>query len=304
MSRSLPVVALLVDIENIKISIPLETAILKMFPAVEMIKIAVGNWKLLRLDEELLARGYHLFHVPTGQDLADLEIINLSWLIKDCRELVIVSNDKIFMKLAHQFHAQARIVYFVYYSRPTSKFIITRSQVLTVEDPELPIINIDTQPIVASKKALAIESNIKRSRFDSPDRLAEALKKLAAENPSVQTESALASKFHKQFGIKASIAVTTCQIKGTFNQFISDRGILSGLDNRQLLITKIRDIVQKYPELAGDSSRLSNKFKELYKLSISEEMKQTGIPGKCSQLINEIRPTTKRAEAGGNHDRN
>lgn len=70
MSRLLPVVALLVDIENIKISIPLETAIIKIFPAVEMIKIAVGNWKLLDLDRELLARGYHLVHVPTGHNSA------------------------------------------------------------------------------------------------------------------------------------------------------------------------------------------------------------------------------------------
>jgi hypothetical protein len=289
MSRLLPVVALLVDIENIKISIPLETAIIKIFPTVEMIKIAVGNWKLLDLDRELLARGYHLVHVPTGHNSADLEIINLSWLIKDFSELVIVSNDKIFRNTAHQFHAQNKMIHFVYHCPSTSNFIITKSQILLIEEPEALRIKLDSQLIVDSKKALTTSSTTKQLPFDSPDRFAQALKKLITKNPSIKTEAALASEFHKKFGIKASKAVTACQISGTFNQFISDNKILAGLDKRKSLIAKITDLVQQYPELAGDSSGLGNKFKQLYGISISEQMKQAGISGKSSKLMNEIK---------------
>jgi hypothetical protein len=140
-------IALLVDIENIKISAALETAIIKLFPPAEMIKIAVGNWQLLKgVDQELVDRGYHLFHVPTGKNNADHELINLGWMLKDASELIIVSNDKIFIQFAYKLKFGIKATSIVYYSQPQAAFVITKTQVLIPESKQVPISPLESVP--------------------------------------------------------------------------------------------------------------------------------------------------------------
>jgi hypothetical protein len=294
MDRSSSDIAVLVDIENIRISIELETAIVKMFPSVDIVKIAVGNWKLLNLDRELQSRGYHLFHVPTGRDNADREILNLSWLIKDCRELVIVSNDKIFIQLVHQFNSGSKTTYIVYRSR--SQFIITKSQILVVEEQKIlpttqPIITVQAQSSPVARKAQKLEHTDtidKSNQFTSQSELIQVFKKLAIENRSINTPQHLATEFHKKFGVKASSAIASCQILGSFNKFITDNKILSILQTREKLAIDIKKILDAHPTIAKDSAQVGTKFKQMYGVSITEQMKSIGITGKSSKFIAQL----------------
>jgi hypothetical protein len=98
--NQLPPLVLIVDVENIRPPAALEQSVSNAFSGINMLKIAVGNWKLLNCDRDLQARGYHLVHVAQGKDAADLEICHLTDLLGHGTKVVVVSNDKIFLNLA------------------------------------------------------------------------------------------------------------------------------------------------------------------------------------------------------------
>lgn len=299
MSESPSGVAILVDIENIKISVALETEIAKIFPGEEIIKIAVGNWQLLKLDLELRERGYQLFHVPTGRDNADREIINLGWLLKSHAKLVIVSNDKIFFQFVHQFNASGKTAYLVYHSKSQAGFAIVNPRVLLYDDMKVfstksttkihPKTDID---IIKSpkNKENSLEKNIDLSpQFTSPVQLAQALHKIVTQKRTIVSPEALAGEFHKQFSIKASTALIQCKFSGNFTKFINDHQIIIGNNPKEELINSIRELIQSHPQLATDSGKMGHEFKKKFNVSISEKMKQVGISGKCTNLISQVR---------------
>jgi NYN domain len=294
MNKSSSGIALIVDIENIKISTAMETAIVNLFPEQEIIKIAVGNWRLLNLDSEMRSRGYHLFHVPTGHDNADLEIINLGWLLKDYHELIIVSNDNIFIQFVHQVNSRGKTAYIVYRSKSQSGFIITKPQILLAERQNLAIGNLTTnfkfQPIPGPDPRSALDSIAADGLFTSEPQFTQALEQLIAQNKTISTPEALASEFHKKFGIKVSIAVAECQIPVNFNKFVIDNGILSVSNAREELVANIREIIRTDPDLATDPARMGHEFKKLYGIAISEKMRQVGVLGNFRKFIAEIQP--------------
>jgi hypothetical protein len=281
MKQSSPGIALLVDIENIKISVALESAIIKIFPPVEMIKIAVANWQLLKgIDLELLDRGYHLFHVPTGVNNADYELINLGWMLNDVSELIIVSSDRFFIRFASQLKFGLKATSVVYYSKTQSAFVITKTQVLPIEDE-----------LVSTIQSKAGSKSCDQTHpFTSQPQFAQALKQLVAKNKSINSSAALGTEFHKEFGVKASSVITQCQIPVSFAKFIIDNEILSDASSKDELITNIRQLIKSHPDLVKEPGRLGGEFKKIYGISISEQMKQIGITGKLSKFIAEIQP--------------
>jgi AraC-like DNA-binding protein len=293
MHQSSPGIALLVDIENIKISAALEAAIIKLFPPATMIKVAVGNWQLLKgIDQELVDRGYHLFHVPTGKNSADNELINLGWMLKDADELIIVSNDKIFIQFAYKLKFGIKATSIVYYSQPQSAFVITKTQVLMPEtpvnqlNPECKSVKaiedqVDKQPVAADKK---------QALFASQLQLAKALKKLVSENRAINSPGVLGGEFQKKFGISPSSVISNLPAPVSFTKFIADNKILADISPKDELITSIRKIIKQHPNLAKEPGRISAEFKKVYGVSISEKMKQLNIVGKLSNFISEIQP--------------
>ncbi len=281
MKQSSPSIALLVDIENIKISVALESAIIKIFPSVEMIKIAVANWQLLKgIDLELLDRGYHLFHVPTGVNNADYELINLGWMLNDVSELIIVSSDKFFIQFASKLKFGLKVTSVVYYSQKQSAFVITKTQVLPIEDE-----------LVSTIQSKAGSKSCNQTHpFTSQPQFAQALKQLVAKKKSINSPAALGTEFHKEFGVNASSVITQCQIPVSFTKFIIDNGILSDTSSKDKLINNIRQLIKSHPDLVKEPGRLSGEFKKIYGVSISERMKQIGITGKLSKFIAEIQP--------------
>ncbi len=288
-------IALLVDIENIKISAALEATISKLFPTTtKMIKIAVGNWQLLKgIDQELVDRGYHLFHVPTGKNNADHELINIGWMLKDAGELIIVSNDKIFIQFACKLKFGGKATSIVYYSQAQSAFVITKTQVLI---PEIPVSitsesgsqiakntqnRLEKQPAAVSSEPMA---------FTSHSQLTKVLKELVSENKSINSPGVLGGEFRKKFGVSASSIISNLPAPVSFTKFVAENGILTDMSPKDELIINIRNLIQKHPNLAKDPGRISTEFKKIYGVSISEKMKQLNILGKLSNFISEIQP--------------
>jgi AraC-like DNA-binding protein len=297
MHQSSTGIALLVDIENIKISTALEAAIINMFLPTTVIKIAVGNWQLLKgIDQELVDRGYHLFHVPTGKNNADHELINLGWMLKDTDELVIVSNDKIFIQFAHKLKFGIKATSIVYYSQPQSAFVVTKTQVLLTEAKQLPKkskleINAQRTEITEVKKdGQSLTARSELISFSSQLQLTKALKKLVSENKSINNPGTLGGEFRKKFGISASSIIANFPAPVSFTKFVVENEILADMSPKDELITNIRKLIQAHPNLAKESGRISTEFKKIYGVSISEKMKQLNIPGKLSNFIAEIQP--------------
>ncbi len=288
-------IALLVDIENIKISATLESAIVNLFPAATIIKIAVGNWQLLKgIDQELVDRGYHLFHVPTGKNNADHELINIGWMLKDAGELIIVSNDKIFIQFAYKLKFGIKATSIVYYSQPQSAFVITKTQVLI---PEISISKLssesNSESVTVTKNTAdkqSIATNNKQISFASQLQLAKALKKLVSENKSIDNPGALGGEFRKKFGISASSVIASLPAPVSFAKFVVENKILADMNPKDELITNIRKLIQLHPNLAKDPGKISTEFKKIYGVSISEKMRQLNILGKLSKFISEIQP--------------
>ncbi len=286
MHQSSSGIALLVDIENIKISAVLEAAIIKLFSPATMIKVAVGNWQLLKgIDQELVDRGYHLFHVPTGKDNADNELINLGWMLKDVGELIIVSSDKIFIQFAYKLKFGIKATSIVYYSQPQSAFVITKTQVLI---PEIPISKLDSESNVSDKQSISTSSE--QISFASQLQLTKALKKLVSENTSINNPGTLGGEFRKKFGISASSIIANFPAPVSFTKFIVENGILADMSPKDELIINIRKLIKAHPHLAKDPGKISAEFKKIYGVSISEKMKQLNILGKLSKFISEIQP--------------
>jgi hypothetical protein len=273
-----PAVALFVDIENIRISTELETAIVKMFPSAEILKIAVANFRLLSLDRELQQRGYHLFHVPSGSDNADREILNLSWLVKDYQKIVIVSNDKIFIKFIHEHNGTGKRVYIVHRSK--SNFVITTSRPLLIEEG----------PPNGQENQLEFTNNPpnKNIQFTSPDQLIQALKSLVNNNRTINNPSKLAVEFQRKFGLKVSIAIKICKISTNFNQLVLNHNIIPTHDPKHQLITDLKELINQNPNLAQNPSLIGTKFRQMYGISISAKMKEVGLTGTPGKLLDQI----------------
>jgi hypothetical protein len=288
-------IALLVDIENIKISAELETAIFNLFPPAPIIKIAVGNWQLLKgVDQELVDRGYHLFHVPTGKNNADHELINLGWMLKDADELIIVSNDKIFIQFAYKLKFGIKATSVVYYSQPQAAFVITKTQVLIPKTPITKLNSESNAQNVTITNDTADNKNIsssdKQMLFVSQLQLTKALKRLVSENKSINNPGTLGGEFQKKFGISASSVIASLPAPVSFTKFITDHKILADTSPKDELITNVRKLIQQHPSLTKDPGRISTEFKKIYGVSISAEMKRLNIVGKLSKFISEIQP--------------
>ncbi len=111
---------LLLDAENLKLDLNVETFLASLCKYPLQIKIAFANWKnptMGKQDSELYERGYQLQHVPGGKDSADGKMIALGASIlrsyPTVKEVFVCSCDHILTHLCNQLQTQGLTVYWV-----------------------------------------------------------------------------------------------------------------------------------------------------------------------------------------------
>ncbi len=111
---------LLLDAENLKLDINVETFLASLCKYPLQVKIAFANWKnptMGKQDSELYERGYQLQHVPGGKDSADGKMIALGSSIlrsyPTVKEVFVCSCDHILTHLCNQLQTQGLTVYWV-----------------------------------------------------------------------------------------------------------------------------------------------------------------------------------------------
>ena len=277
---------LIVDIENLKISPTLEQAIANAFGGVAMLKIAIGNWKILKNDRELHDRGYYLFHSPQGKDAADLEICHSIDLLSDGTKIVIVSNDKIFIDRATRSREiEDKSIYIV--RKYLSKYFLSEWMLLLDEQE----VKVDPAPQQIFVEHDSIE-------FTNEQELVIELKRLIEQN-QITALNMLGHQFKTIHGIAVKEVIKALKIDQTFDKFVVNRQILSiqpkaakssqkntvaKLD-RSTLIDKIKALILARPQLAKDACKFCYYWNQTNGISLSEQMKQAGITGKPGTLL-------------------
>jgi len=120
-SLSVPGISiLLLDAENLKLNIKIETFLASICKSDLQVKIAFANWRnsnMGKQDSELYERGYQLVHVPGGKDSADGQMIAFGASIlrqyPTVKEVFVCSCDQILTHLCNQLQNQGITVYWV-----------------------------------------------------------------------------------------------------------------------------------------------------------------------------------------------
>lgn len=277
---------LIVDIENLKPPLALERSISNAFSGIGITKIAVGNWKLLSCDRELKSRGYHLFHIPQGQDAADIEICDLTNLLGNGTKIVIVSNDNIFIDLAARLHEiEDKSIYIV--RKLQNKYCLSEWMYLLEEQ------------VILESPAKTENSP---QKFISDRELVNVLKTLIKEH-NITTHNNLGSKFKDRYGIDVKEAIKSLNINQTFTDFLNSRGIMpttnesspatlinapSSSSEQSELIDKLKTLIGQNPSLKADVGKLCHLWKAQHQVSLHSSMKQAGISGKPGSLVTRV----------------
>ncbi|MEG4109895.1 NYN domain-containing protein [Microcoleus sp. S13_C5] len=211
-TNSLPVgiAILLLDVENLQLTIETEKFLEGICHYPIQIKVAFANWRSMgKKDAEFHQRGYQLIHVPPGKDSADLKMATVGASIfvhyPTAKEIFVCSSDRALTHLSNTLQAHGLTVFQV--RKQIDKIIVLNSKTGQVETHSLV-----TTPEITPLEQLVIQLKelIKKEQ-----------KRTSTQWIKLSTVSAL---FRENYGL-------------VLNQVVA----------HHLLGTKTRDIFLKYP---------------------------------------------------------
>lgn len=211
-TNSLPagIAILLLDVENLQLTIETEKFLEGICHYPVQIKVAFANWRSMgKKDAEFHQRGYQLIHVPPGKDSADLKMATVGASIfvhyPTAKEIFVCSSDRALTHLSNTLQAHGLTVFQV--RKQIDKIIVLNSKTGQIETHSLA-----TLPEITPVEQLVIQ-------------LKELIKKeqqrTSAQWIKISTISAL---FKENYGLA-----------------------LNQLAEQHLLGNKTRDIFLKYP---------------------------------------------------------
>ncbi|MEG4274328.1 MULTISPECIES: NYN domain-containing protein [unclassified Microcoleus] len=201
---------LLLDVENLQLTIETEKFLEGICHYPIQIKVAFANWRSMgKKDAEFHQRGYQLIHVPPGKDSADLKMATVGASIfvhyPTAKEIFVCSSDRALTHLSNTLQAHGLTVFQV--RKQIDKIIVLNSKTGQVETHSLV-----TTPEITPLEQLVIQ-------------LKELIKK---EQKRTSTQwiklSTISALFKENYGL-------------VLNQVVA----------HHLLGTKTRDIFLKYP---------------------------------------------------------
>jgi hypothetical protein len=109
---------LLLDAENLNLTVDIETFLGEVCTYPIQIKIAFANWRSMgKKDLEFHNRGYELIHVPAGKDSADVKMATVGSSIfvhyPNAKEVLVCSSDEVLTHLCNTLQTHGLNVYLV-----------------------------------------------------------------------------------------------------------------------------------------------------------------------------------------------
>lgn len=230
----LGIAILLLDVENLQLTIETEKFLEGICHYPIQIKVAFANWRSMgKKDAEFHQRGYQLIHVPPGKDSADLKMATVGASIfvhyPTAKEIFVCSSDRALTHLSNTLQAHGLTVFQV--RKQIDKIIVLNSKTGQVETHSLVTI-----PEITPLEQLVIQ-------------LKELIKK---EQQRASTQwiklSTISSLFRDTYGL-------------VLNQVVA----------HHFLGTKTRDIFLKYPTdfVIHKPSATSQTYVTLFEVKLS-----------------------------------
>ncbi|MEG5171990.1 NYN domain-containing protein [Microcoleus sp. B3-D7] len=235
-TNSLPIgiAILLLDVENLQLTIETEKFLEGICHYPIQIKVAFANWRSMgKKDAEFHQRGYQLIHVPPGKDSADLKMATVGASIfvhyPTAKEIFVCSSDRALTHLSNTLQAHGLTVFQV--RKQIDKIIVLNSKTGQMETHSLV-----TVPEITPLEQLVVQLKelIKKEQ-----------KRTSTQWIKVSTVSAL---FRENYGL-------------VLNQVVA----------HHLLGTKTRDIFLKYPTdfVLHKPSEVSQTYVTLFEVRLS-----------------------------------
>ena len=235
-TNSLPIgiAILLLDVENLQLTIETEKFLEGICHYPIQIKVAFANWRSMgKKDAEFHQRGYQLIHVPPGKDSADLKMATVGASIfvhyPTAKEIFVCSSDRALTHLSNTLQAHGLTVFQV--RKQIDKIIVLNSKTGQMETHSLV-----TVPEITPLEQLVIQLKelIKKEQ-----------KRTSTQWIKLSTVSAL---FRENYGL-------------VLNQVVA----------HHLLGTKTRDIFLKYPTefVLHKPSEVSQTYVTLFEVRLS-----------------------------------
>jgi hypothetical protein len=230
----LGIAILLLDVENLQLTIETEKFLEGICHYPIQIKVAFANWRSMgKKDAEFHQRGYQLIHVPPGKDSADLKMATVGASIfvhyPTAKEIFVCSSDRALTHLSNTLQAHGLTVFQV--RKQIDKIIVLNSKTGQMETHSLVTI-----PEITPLEQLVIQLKelIKKEQ-----------KRTSTQWIKVSTVSAL---FRENYGL-------------VLNQVVA----------HHLLGTKTRDIFLKYPTdfVLHKPSEVSQTYVTLFEVKLS-----------------------------------
>ncbi|MEG4117778.1 NYN domain-containing protein [Microcoleus sp. N9_B4] len=235
-TNSLPIgiAILLLDVENLQLTIETEKFLEGICHYPIQIKVAFANWRSMgKKDAEFHQRGYQLIHVPPGKDSADLKMATVGASIfvhyPTAKEIFVCSSDRALTHLSNTLQAHGLTVFQV--RKQIDKIIVLNSKTGQVETHSLVTI-----PEITPLEQLVIQLK---------ELIQKEQKRTSTQWIKLSTVSAL---FRETYGL-------------VLNQVIA----------HHLLGTKTRDIFLKYPTdfVLHKPSEVSQTYVTLFEVRLS-----------------------------------
>ncbi len=211
-TNSLPIgiAILLLDVENLQLTIETEKFLEGICHYPIQIKVAFANWRSMgKKDAEFHQRGYQLIHVPPGKDSADLKMATVGASIfvhyPTAKEIFVCSSDRALTHLSNTLQAHGLTVFQV--RKQTDKIIVLNSKTGQVETHSL-VTLLEITPL--EQLVIQLKELIKKEQ-----------QRTSTQWIKLSTISAL---FRENYGL-----------------------VLNEVVSHHLLGTKTRDIFLKYP---------------------------------------------------------
>ncbi|MEG3843007.1 NYN domain-containing protein [Microcoleus sp. herbarium14] len=235
-TNSLPIgiAILLLDVENLQLTIETEKFLEGICHYPIQIKVAFANWRSMgKKDAEFHQRGYQLIHVPPGKDSADLKMATVGASIfvhyPTAKEIFVCSSDRALTHLSNTLQAHGLTVFQV--RKQIDKILVLNSKTGQLETHSLVTI-----PEITPIEQLVIQ-------------LKELIKK---EQQRTSTQwiklSTVSALFRENYGL-------------VLNQLVANH----------LLGSKTRDIFLKYPTefVVHKPSETSQTYVTLFEVKLS-----------------------------------
>jgi len=234
--ESVGIAILLLDVENLQLTIETEKFLEGISHYPIQIKVAFANWRSMgKKDAEFHQRGYQLIHVPPGKDSADLKMATVGASIfvhyPTAKEIFVCSSDRALTHLSNTLQAHGLTVFQV--RKQIDKIIVLNSKTGQVETHSL-VTLFEITPL--EQLVIQLKELIKKEQ-----------QRTSAQWIKLSTISAL---FRDNYGL-----------------------VLNEVVARHLPDTKTRDIFIKYPTdfVVHQPSETSQTYVTLFEVKLSPQ---------------------------------